>query len=76
MFQELTEGLEGESGCSKCDFQASSSNAKMATKILALHHVTDHGGAELDELLKDLPLVQVPNTNGVIYYFRLYCSII
>ena len=32
---------------------------KMAAKILALHHVTDHGGSELDELLQDLPLVQV-----------------
>ena len=76
MFQELTEGLEGESGCSKCDFQASSSNAKMATKILALHHVTDHGGAELDELLKDLPLVQVRYISGIMFCFRLYCSII
>ena len=46
----------------------------MATKILALHHVTDHGGAELDELLKDLPLVQVRYINGMIF-FTSDCSI-
>lgn len=57
--QELSEGIEGETECYKCDFQVGNSNLKMAAKILALHHVTDHGGAELDELLKDLPLVQV-----------------
>jgi len=38
---------------------SNSANLKIASKVLALHHVTDHGGAELDELLKDSPLVQV-----------------
>jgi len=80
--QELAECLEGETQCSKCDFRVantSKASVKNQSKMLALHHVTDHGGAELDELLTDLPLVQVRNYNEIYFVLKqefptLFCS--
>ena len=75
--QELAECLEGETQCSKCDFRVantSKASVKNQSKMLALHHVTDHGGAELDELLTDLPLVQVSNYICLLWFYDYMSS--